>query len=89
MVYIGIMLLISVRNVWFIYYEVFGIKLLEDILECMDVMGNDWICGEVEGFVIVKNLIDIVYELFDGIYLIMLFMCYEMIEILICYIYDK
>lgn len=88
-VYIGIMPLTSARNARFIHHEVPGIKLSEDILERMDVTGNDRIRGEVEGLAIAKNLIDTAYELFDGIYLITPFMRYEMTEILTRYIHDK
>ncbi|MCP3029227.1 bifunctional homocysteine S-methyltransferase/methylenetetrahydrofolate reductase [Halobacillus sp. A5] len=76
-IYIGIMPLTSSRNAEFLHNEVPGIKLSDDIRQCMENVSHDPALAQAEGIAIAKTLIDTAAELFNGIYLITPFLRYE------------
>lgn len=88
-IYIGIMPLVSSRNAEFLHHEVPGIKLSDDIRARMAECGNDPEQSRLEGIKIAKELIDIAFDLFNGIYLITPFMRYEITVELTDYIHQK
>lgn len=88
-VYIGIMPLTSARNAEFLHNEVPGIKLSDTIRNQMAACGEDKEKAAQEGLAIAKHLIDIVFDLFNGIYLITPFMRYDLTVELTQYIRNK
>lgn len=88
-IYIGIMPLTSSQNAEFIHNEVPGIKLTDDIRAKMALCGNDRDKATSEGIAISKALIDIAYDLFNGIYLITPFTRYDITVELVQYIKKK
>lgn len=80
------MLIISYNNVVFLYNEVFGIKFFELFLFVFEKVKDD---KEVCLILVLnesKFLIDEVLNYFNGIYLIIFFLCYDLIFELIDYI---
>jgi methionine synthase / methylenetetrahydrofolate reductase(NADPH) len=88
-IYIGIMPLTSARNADFIHNEVPGITLSQSIRDRMNAVDHDPIASGQEGIAIAKSLIDVAYDLFNGIYLITPFLRYEMTVELTKYIHAK
>ncbi|WP_017754574.1 bifunctional homocysteine S-methyltransferase/methylenetetrahydrofolate reductase [Calidifontibacillus oryziterrae] len=88
-IYIGIMPLTSSQNAEFIHNEVPGIKLTDDIRSKMALCGNDREKATREGIAISKALIDVAFDLFNGIYLITPFMRYDLTIELVHYINKK
>ncbi|WP_078548180.1 bifunctional homocysteine S-methyltransferase/methylenetetrahydrofolate reductase [Litchfieldia alkalitelluris] len=88
-VFIGIMPLTSARNANFIHHEIPGITLSQTIRDRMDQADHDPVKAQEEGIAIAKSLIDVAYDLFNGIYLITPFLRYEMTVELTNYIKSK
>lgn len=88
-IYIGIMPLVSRQNAEFLHNEVPGIKLTDDIRSRMALCGDDRKKATLEGIAIAKSLIDIAFDLFNGIYLITPFMRYDITVELVQYIHKK
>ncbi|MFC4322341.1 bifunctional homocysteine S-methyltransferase/methylenetetrahydrofolate reductase [Litchfieldia salsa] len=88
-IYIGIMPLTSARNANFIHHEIPGITLSQSIRERMENADQDPQKAQEEGIAIAKSLIDVAFDLFNGIYLITPFLRYEMTVELTNYIKNK
>ncbi|MBD8067577.1 bifunctional homocysteine S-methyltransferase/methylenetetrahydrofolate reductase [Bacillus sp. PS06] len=88
-IYIGIMPLTSARNANFIHHEIPGISLSQGIRDRMADADHDPKKAQEEGIAIAKSLIDVAYDLFNGIYLITPFLRYEMTVELTNYIKSK
>jgi methionine synthase / methylenetetrahydrofolate reductase(NADPH) len=86
-IFIGIMPLTSSRNAEFLHHEVPGIKLTDEIRERMLFSKQE--SAELEGLTIAKELIDVAYDLFKGIYLITPFLKYNLSVALVNYLRDK
>jgi len=88
-IYIGIMPIVSSQNAEFLHNEVPGIKLTDDIRTRMAQCGNEREKAKAEGIAIAKSLIDLAFDLFNGIYLITPFMRYDITVELVNYIHAK
>ncbi len=88
-IYIGIMPLTSSRNAEFLHHEVPGMKLTDDVRQRMKATGDNRILAEQEGMSVAKELIDVAFEHFNGIYLVTPFMRYDITVKLSSYIKQK
>lgn len=88
-IYIGIMPLTSARNAEFLHHEVPGMKLTDDVRSRMASKGDNRIEAEQEGIAIAKELIDVAFDHFNGIYLVTPFMRYNITVELASYIQQK
>ncbi len=88
-IYIGIMPLTSARNANYIHHEIPGITLSQQVMDRITQADHDPFKAAQEGIAIAKSLIDVAYELFNGIYLITPFLRYEMTVELTNYIKSK
>ncbi|MEQ6390685.1 bifunctional homocysteine S-methyltransferase/methylenetetrahydrofolate reductase [Bacillaceae bacterium S4-13-58] len=88
-IYLGLMPLTSDRNAEFLHNEVPGIKLSDEVRERMAACKGDPEASKREGLAIAKELIDVAYDLFNGIYLITPFMRYDLTVELANYIHAK
>nr|WP_275576969.1 bifunctional homocysteine S-methyltransferase/methylenetetrahydrofolate reductase [Thalassobacillus pellis] len=88
-IYIGVMPLTSSRNAEFLHNEVPGIELSPEIRQRMEHYNGDKQRSREEGIAIAKALIDVAFDLFNGIYLITPFLQYEMTVELTNYIKEK
>lgn len=68
--FIGIMPVTSYNNALFLHNEVPGIKLSEDILEQFEAVKDDKAKTKALSLKLSKDLIDMVHEYFNGLYLI-------------------
>lgn len=86
-IFIGIMPLTSSRNAEFLHHEVPGIKLSDEIRARMSTCKQE--DSAAEGIQIAKELLDVAYDLFPGIYIITPFLKYDLSVELVNYLHDK
>lgn len=88
-IYVGLMPLTSSRNAEFLHNEVPGIKLTDEVRDRMYDARGSRVEGIEESIEISKELIDLILEHFNGVYLVTPFMRYDMIVRLVEYIHEK